>query len=94
MPVPSPVFGWAKTPSGAFQIISNGNLIESDTFNDLASAQAFFSNNLLAIGLVAGTEMISSCCFLRRWVAGPGSVSTTLSPRARSLKVHCRRVGS
>ena len=44
--------------SAAFQIFSNGNLIESDTFNDLASAQAFFSNNLLAIGLVAGLNDI------------------------------------
>jgi hypothetical protein len=45
--------------SALFQIFDNGNLFKSQSFNDLASAQAFFSiNNLLAIQLAGGLNNI------------------------------------
>jgi hypothetical protein len=45
--------------SATFQISDNGNLIVSDVFASLASAQAFFSNNnLLAIQLAAGPNNV------------------------------------
>ena len=37
--------------SALFQIFDNGNLFQSQSFNDLASAQAFFSNNNLILFL-------------------------------------------
>jgi len=40
--------------SAVFQITSNGNLIDSQSFTDLASAQAFFSNHLIDIPTTAG----------------------------------------
>jgi hypothetical protein len=45
--------------SALFQIFDNGNLFQSQSFNDLASAQAFFSNNnLIDIQLGAGPNNI------------------------------------
>ena len=45
--------------SALFQIFDNGNLFESHSFNDLASAQAFFSNNnLIDVELGAGLNII------------------------------------
>jgi hypothetical protein len=40
--------------SAVFQITSNGNLIHSQSFADLALAQAFFSNHLIDIPTTAG----------------------------------------
>jgi hypothetical protein len=38
-----------------FQLSLNGNILDSELFNDVASAQAFFSNNnLFSLALVAG----------------------------------------
>ncbi len=42
--------------SAAFQIILNGIVVDSQSFTDLASAQAFFSHNLIAISLAAGPD--------------------------------------
>jgi hypothetical protein len=44
--------------SAAFQLSLNGSILESQTFSDLASAQAFFSNNLFDILLVAGPNNV------------------------------------
>jgi hypothetical protein len=40
--------------SALFQIVLNGLVIDSQSFTDLASAEAFFSNNLIGIPLLAG----------------------------------------
>ena len=45
--------------SALFQILLNGNVFESHSFSDLASAQAFFSpSNLIDISLAAGLNNI------------------------------------
>ena len=44
--------------SALFQIFDNGNLFQSQSFNDLASAQAFFSNNLIFFQFGAGQNNI------------------------------------
>ena len=40
--------------SALFQIVLNSLVIDSQSFTDLASAEAFFSNNLIGIPLSAG----------------------------------------
>ena len=44
--------------SAAFQISLNGSLFDSEFFNDLASAQAFFSHSVIAIQLLAGRNNV------------------------------------
>ena len=44
--------------SATFQIPLNGNLVDSQSFTDLASAEAFFSNNLIDVSLGAGLNDI------------------------------------
>jgi hypothetical protein len=44
--------------SAVFKIILNGNIFESQTFTNLALAEAFFSNNLINIPLAAGLNNI------------------------------------
>jgi hypothetical protein len=44
--------------SATFQIIENGNVLENKVFTDLASAQAFFSDNLINLTLLAGLNII------------------------------------
>jgi PEP-CTERM motif len=44
--------------SALFQIFDNGNLFQSQSFNDLASAQAFFSNNFILFQFGAGLNDI------------------------------------
>jgi hypothetical protein len=44
--------------SALFQISLNGLVIDSQLFTDLASAEAFFSNNLINVPLLAGTNSI------------------------------------
>ena len=44
--------------SATFSIFSNGSLLDSHSFDDLASAQAFFSNNLLFLSINAGLNDI------------------------------------
>jgi hypothetical protein len=44
--------------SATFQIIENGTVIENHLFTDLASAQAFFSDNLINLTLLAGLNII------------------------------------
>jgi hypothetical protein len=44
--------------SATFQILDNGNLVDSQSFADLASAQAFFFNNLIDIQLGAGLNNV------------------------------------
>ena len=46
--------------SALFQIFDNGNLFQSQSFNDLASAQAFFSNNLISSNLEPVTTTSNS----------------------------------
>jgi hypothetical protein len=44
--------------SAVFKIILNGNIFESQTFTNLALAEAFFSNNLINVPLAAGLNNI------------------------------------
>ena len=44
--------------SALFQISLNGLVIDSQSFADLASAEAFFSNNLIGVPLLAGLNSI------------------------------------
>ena len=44
--------------SATFQISENGTVLESHLFTDLASAQAFFSDNLINLTLLAGLNII------------------------------------
>jgi hypothetical protein len=44
--------------SALFQISLNGLVIDSQSFNDLASAEAFFSNNLIGVPLLAGPNSV------------------------------------
>jgi hypothetical protein len=44
--------------SAVFKIILNGNILESQTFTNLALAEAFFSNNLINVPLAAGLNNI------------------------------------
>jgi hypothetical protein len=41
-----------------FQIFLNGVVIDSQEFTDLASAEAFFSNNLINVRLLAGPNSV------------------------------------
>src|SRR5262249_22604448 len=43
--------------SALFQISLNGLVIDSQPFTDLASAEAFFSNNLIGVPLLDGTRV-------------------------------------
>ena len=44
--------------SATFQINENGTVLENHLFTDLASAQAFFSENLINLTLLAGLNII------------------------------------
>jgi hypothetical protein len=44
--------------SATFQISANGAVLDNQMFTDLASAQAFFSNNLINITLLVGLNII------------------------------------
>jgi len=44
--------------SATFQITENGTIVENKVFTDLASAQAFFSDNLINLTLLAGLNII------------------------------------
>jgi hypothetical protein len=44
--------------SALFQISLNSLVIDSESFTDLASAEAFFSNNLINVPLLAGLNGI------------------------------------
>jgi hypothetical protein len=44
--------------SATFQISANGTVLDNQVFTDLASAQAFLSNNLINITLLAGLNII------------------------------------
>jgi len=44
--------------SATFQISENGTVLENHLFTDLASAQAFFSNNLINLTLLAGLNIV------------------------------------
>jgi hypothetical protein len=79
--------------SATFQIFDNGNLILSDSFANLSSAQAFFStNNLLAIQLAGGPNNVQ-LAFSEMMSGGEGfsfnytsaSVSATPLPPAWTL---------
>jgi len=41
-----------------FQISLNGLVIDTQSFTDLASAEAFFSNNLIGVPLLAGLNSV------------------------------------
>jgi hypothetical protein len=41
-----------------FQISLNGHVIDTQSFTDLASAEAFFSNNLINVPLLSGPDSI------------------------------------
>jgi hypothetical protein len=45
--------------SALFQISLNGLVIDSQSFTDLASAEAFFSNNLINVPLLA--SLVQDC---------------------------------
>jgi hypothetical protein len=44
--------------SALFQISLNGLVIDTQSFTDLASAEAFFSNDLIGVPLVAGANNV------------------------------------
>jgi hypothetical protein len=44
--------------SALFTISLNGALFDSESFNDLASGEAFFSNNLIGVPLLAGLNSV------------------------------------
>ena len=44
--------------NATFQIKSNGSILDNEFFTDLASAQSFFSNNLLLLPILAGLNDI------------------------------------
>jgi hypothetical protein len=44
--------------SATFQISANGTIFDNQVFTDLASAQAFFSNNIINVTLLAGLNII------------------------------------
>ena len=44
--------------SATFQISENGTVLQNHLFTDLASAQAFFSDNLINLTLLAGLNII------------------------------------
>ena len=44
--------------SATFQILSNGNVVESRSFTSLAAADAFFSNNLISVPVKTGLDNI------------------------------------
>jgi hypothetical protein len=79
--------------SASFQIFDNGNLVLSNSFATLASAQAFFSNNnLLAIQLAGGLNNVQ-LAFSEMMSGGEGfgfhyataSVSATPLPAAWTM---------
>jgi hypothetical protein len=44
--------------AATFQILSNGNVVDSQSFTNVAAANAFFSNNLLSVPLASGVDNI------------------------------------
>jgi hypothetical protein len=44
--------------SALFKISLNGVVVDSQSFTDLASAEAFFSNNLIGVPLLAGLNSV------------------------------------
>jgi hypothetical protein len=49
---------WEGFDSATFQISENGSVVENKVFTDLASAQAFFSDNLINLTLLVGLNII------------------------------------
>ena len=64
--------------SALFTISLNNAVINSQSFTDLASAEAFFSNNLIGVPLLAGFNSVQ-IGFSEAMRSAGGSVSTTLS---------------
>jgi hypothetical protein len=48
----------SKPGAGQFTISLNSVVIDSQSFTDLASAEAFFSNNLIGVPLLAGLNNV------------------------------------
>jgi hypothetical protein len=44
--------------SALFQVLVNSTIIDSQSFTDLASAEAFFSNHLIGVPLLAGPNSV------------------------------------
>jgi hypothetical protein len=44
--------------SALFQIVLNDIVVDSESFNDLTSAEAFFSNNLIGVPLLSGLSTV------------------------------------
>ena len=44
--------------SAVFKILLNGNIFENQTFTTVASAEAFFSNNVINVPLAAGLDNV------------------------------------
>ena len=44
--------------SALFQIVLNGIVFDSQSFTDLASAEVFFSNNLIGVPLLSGPNTV------------------------------------
>ena len=44
--------------SALFQIVLNDIVVDSESFNDLTSAEAFFSNNLIGVPLFSGLSTV------------------------------------
>ena len=52
--------------SALFQILLNSVVIDSQSFTDLTSAEAFFSNNLIGVPLLAGILTVSKFNLMKR----------------------------
>jgi hypothetical protein len=64
--------------SALFQLFLNGTVIDSRSFTDLASAEGFFSNNLMGVPLLAGMNTVQ--LLMSETMSGTeGLSSTTLS---------------
>ena len=44
--------------SATFEILSNGNIVDSQSFSNLVTAEAFFSNDLISVPLTSGLDNI------------------------------------
>jgi hypothetical protein len=76
--------------SATFQITENGTVLENKLFTDLASAQAFFSDNLINLTLLAGLNIIQ-LSFNEMIIGGDGfafdyaAVSPIITPLPTTL---------
>jgi hypothetical protein len=85
--------------SATFQITENGTVLENHLFTDLASAQAFFSDNLINLTLLTGLNIIQ-LSFNERISGGDGfafdyaAVSPIITPLPTTLPLFATGLGA